>query len=113
MRILVTKILLTISLAITTTQPTLARDQPLKIGVCFGSGAQIFGMVKQEATKQGLNIQLIEFGDFVHINAALAAGELDANCCLNKVMIDNANADHGYKLVSIAKTVIFPIGIYS
>ena len=94
-------------------QPALAQDKPLKVGVTAGPHAQIFEVVKQEAAKQGLNIQIIEFSDYVQPNVALSSGDLDLNSYQHQPYLDNANADRGYKLVSIAKTVIFPIGIYS
>jgi len=94
-------------------QPALAQDKPFKVGVTAGPHAQIFEVVKQEAARQGLAVQVIEFGDYVQPNAALAAGDLDANSYQHQPYLDSANADRGYKLVSVAKTVIFPIGIYS
>ncbi|HYG41603.1 MAG TPA: MetQ/NlpA family ABC transporter substrate-binding protein [Bordetella sp.] len=99
--------------AVAFAQPALAQDKPLKIGVTAGPHAQIFDMVKQEAAKQGLRIEIIEFTDYVQPNAALAAGDLDMNSYQHQPYLDSANADRGYKLASIAKTVIFPIGIYS
>lgn len=94
-------------------QPALAQDKPLKVGVTAGPHAQVFDVVKQEAAKQGLQLQVIEFSDYVQPNAALSAGDLDLNSYQHQPYLDVANADRGYKLVSIAKTVIFPIGIYS
>ena len=38
-----------------------------------GPHAQIFEVVKQEAAKQGLNIQIIEFSDYVQPNVALSS----------------------------------------
>lgn len=95
------------------TQPALAQDKPLKIGVTAGPHAQIFDVVKEEAAKQGLKLQIIEFSDYVQPNAALSAGDLDMNSYQHQPYLDSANADRGYKLVSVGKTVIFPIGIYS
>jgi D-methionine transport system substrate-binding protein len=94
-------------------QPALAQDKPLKVGVTAGPHAQVFEVVKQEAAKQGLQVQIIEFSDYVQPNAALAAGDLDLNSYQHQPYLDTANADRGYKLVSIGKTVVFPIGIYS
>jgi D-methionine transport system substrate-binding protein len=90
-----------------------AQDKPLKVGVTAGPHGEIMEVVKKEAAKQGLNVQIIEFSDYVQPNVALAAGDLDANSYQHQPYLDNANADRGYRLVSIAKTVIFPIGIYS
>jgi len=94
-------------------QPALAQDKPIKVGVTAGPHAQIFEVVKQEAARQGLDVQIVEFSDYVQPNVALAAGDLDANSYQHQPYLDSANADRGYKLASIAKTVIFPIGIYS
>ena len=60
-------------------QPALAQDKPLKVGVTAGPHAQIFEVVQQEAAKQGLNIQIIEFSDYVQPNVALSSGDLDLN----------------------------------
>lgn len=99
--------------AVAFAQPALAQDKPIKVGVTAGPHAQIFEVVKQEAAKQGLNVQIVEFSDYVQPNMALAAGDLDMNSYQHQPYLDNANADRGYKLVSIGKTVIYPIGIYS
>src|SRR5690606_5185659 len=99
--------------AIVMAQPAFADDKPIKVGVTAGPHAQVFEVVKQEAAKQGIEVEIIEFSDYVQPNAALSAGDLDMNSYQHQPYLDAANADRGYKLVSIAKTVIFPIGIYS
>lgn len=91
----------------------LAQDKPLKIGVTAGPHAQIFEQVKKVAEKDGLKIQVVEFSDYIQPNAALAAGDLDANSYQHKPFLDQQVKDRGYKLVSAAYTVNFPIGIYS
>ncbi|MEQ4618990.1 MAG: MetQ/NlpA family ABC transporter substrate-binding protein [Corticimicrobacter sp.] len=90
-----------------------AQNASITVGVTAGPHGQIFEEVKKEAIKQGLDIKVVEFSDYVQPNAALAAGDLDANSYQHQPYLDTANADRGYGLVSIAKTVIFPIGIYS
>ncbi len=93
--------------------PALAQDKPLKIGVTAGPHAQIFEQVKKLADKQGLKIQIVEFSDYVQPNAALAAGDLDANSYQHKPYLDQQIKDRGYKLAPVGYTVNFPIGIYS
>src|ERR1700704_6868384 len=90
-----------------------ALAETIKIGVTPGPHAQIFEAVKPVAAKQGLDIQLIEFSDYVVPNAALDAGELQANSFQNQPYLDNQKADRGYKLESGGLTVNFPIGVYS
>jgi D-methionine transport system substrate-binding protein len=93
--------------------PAFAQDKPLKIGVTGGPHAQIFEQVKKVAEKDGLKIQVVEFSDYVQPNAALAAGDLDANSYQHKPYLDQQVKDRNYKLVDVASTVNFPIGIYS
>ena len=78
-----------------------------------GPHAQIFEQVKKVAEKDGLKIQIIEFSDYVQPNAALAAGDLDANSYQHKPYLDQQIQDRGYKFVPVGYTVNFPIGIYS
>ncbi|RYF49303.1 MAG: metal ABC transporter substrate-binding protein, partial [Comamonadaceae bacterium] len=51
-----------------------AQAQTLKVGVTAGPHAQIFEVVKKEAAKKGLTLNVIEFSDYVQPNVALAAG---------------------------------------
>ena len=91
----------------------LAQDKPLKVGVTAGPHAQIIEVVKKVAERDGLRLQIVEFNDYVQPNAALANGDLDANSYQHQPYLDNTVKDRGYKIVSIAQTVTFPIGIYS
>ena len=102
-----------LTLASTLASNVLAQDKPLKIGVTAGPHAQIFEQVKKIAEKDGLKIQIVEFSDYVQPNAALAAGDLDANSYQHKPYLDLQVKDRGYKFVTVGYTVNFPIGIYS
>ncbi|APW41191.1 MetQ/NlpA family ABC transporter substrate-binding protein [Rhodoferax saidenbachensis] len=93
--------------------PAMAQDKPLKIGVTAGPHAQIFEQVKKIAEKDGLKIQIVEFSDYIQPNAALAAGDLDANSYQHKPFLDQQIKDRGYKIQSVGYTVNFPIGLYS
>jgi len=107
-------LLSTIALAVAAASTgLLAQDKPVKIGVTAGPHAQIFEQVKKVAERDGLKIQVIEFSDYVQPNAALAAGDLDANSYQHKPYLDQQIRDRGYKFVSVGATVNFPIGLYS
>ena len=93
--------------------PALAQDKPIKVGVTAGPHAQIFEQVKKLAEKDGLKIQVVEFSDYIQPNAALAAGDLDANSYQHKPFLDQQIKDRGYKFVNAGYTVNFPIGLYS
>jgi D-methionine transport system substrate-binding protein len=114
MKSILTKLVATCAIGVLgLTQSALAQNQPMKIGVTAGPHAQIMEVAKQLAAKEGLNVQIVEFSDYIQPNAALAAGDLDMNSFQHQPYLDSTNKDRGYKLVSVGKTVIFPIGIYS
>lgn len=89
--------------------------EPIKIrvGVTPGPHAQILEAVKPVALKKGLDITIVEFSDYVVPNVALDAGELEANSFQHQPYLDNQVKDRGFKLVSVAQTVNFPMGFYS
>lgn len=84
-----------------------------KLGVTAGPHAMIAEKVKDLAKKQGLNIDIVEFNDFVLPNIALNEGSLDANSYQHQLFLDAQVADRGFKLVSVGKTVLMPMGGYS
>ena len=104
---------LIVSAAILAVVAGAAQAETIKIGVTPGPHAQILEAVKPIAAKSGLDIQIVEFTDYVIPNAALDAGDLQANSFQNQPYLDNQKADRGYKIESVALTVNFPLGVYS
>lgn len=92
---------------------TAASAETIKVGVTPGPHAQILEAVKPIAAKKGLDIQIVEFSDYVVPNTALEAGEIQANSFQHQPYLDNQVKDRGFKIVSVGTTVNFPIGIYS
>lgn len=90
-----------------------AMAETIKAGVTGGPHAQIMEKVKEVAATKGLDIEILEFSDYVVPNQALADGDLDANSFQHQPYLDNQVADRGFDLVSVAQTVNFPMGIYS
>jgi D-methionine transport system substrate-binding protein len=106
------KILLAAAIALAFAAGT-ASAETVKIGVTPGPHAQIMEKVKEVAAGKGLDIEILEFSDYVVPNQALADGELNANSFQHKPYLDNQVADRGYDIVSVAYTVNFPMGVYS
>ncbi len=90
-----------------------AAEQKLRVGVTAGPHAEIMEAVKKVAEKDGLNIQIVEFNDYIQPNVALNQGDIDVNSFQHKPYLDHIVKDRNYELVSVANTVIFPMGLYS
>lgn len=90
-----------------------ADDKVIKVGTISGPDAQIWQVVQKVAKREGLNVKVIEFNDYVQPNAALDAGDLDANSFQHQPYLDSQVKQRGYKIVSAGLTYISPLGVYS
>ena len=94
--------------------PAIAQDkQRLKVGISVGNAEQIFAVVKKVAAQQGLQMDVVVFNDYQLPNAALAAGDLDANAFQHQPFLDNQNKARGFDIVPVGLTVTAPLGFYS
>ncbi len=84
-----------------------------RVGVTAGPHAVIMEFVKQLAIKQGLNIKVIEFNDFILPNAALDHGDINLNSYQHKLFLDDQIKSRDYHLTAIAPSVLMPLGIYA
>lgn len=64
-------------------------DKVIKVGTISGPDAQIWQVVQKVAKREGLNVKVIEFNDYVQPNAALDAGDLDANSFQHQLYLDS------------------------
>ena len=90
-----------------------AMAQDIKVGVSPGEHGEIMEEVAKVAEPMGLNIQIIEFSDYVVPNQALADGDLEANSFQHRPYLENQMNDRGFDLVEIGTTITTPMGIYS
>lgn len=74
---------------------------------------QILEFIKEDLQKEGVNLKIVEFTDYVTPNISLHDKSLDANFMQHKPYLDSINKDRGYRLVSIAEIHLEPIGLYS
>lgn len=63
----------------------------IKIGATAGPHAQVAEAVAKEGKKQGLNIKVIEFSDYITPDKALADGEIDLVSYQHKPFMENFN----------------------
>jgi D-methionine transport system substrate-binding protein len=84
----------------------------VKLGVS-GTDTRIWDFIAKKAEKEGINIEIVSFSDYVAPNTALAEGELDVNAFQTVAYFDVFIKEHNLDLVPIATTVLAPMGIYS
>lgn len=84
----------------------------IKVGVS-GTDTRVWDFVAEKAKKEGIDIEIVPFSDYVLPNTALAEGELDANSFQTVAYFDQFIKDQKLDLVPIATTLIAPMGIFS
>ena len=86
----------------------------LRIGTIAGPETELVQVAQTEALKRyGLTIKIVEFNDYNLPNEALSEGSLDANIYQHLPYLLASNSAHGYHLEPLAKTFLYPMGIYS
>ncbi len=105
------KLIIAATLAAFAAGSALAED--IKVGVSAGEHAKIMEKVAEVAKTKGLNIDIVEFSDYVVPNQALNDGDIQANSFQHQPYLDNQIADRKFDLVSVGKTITTPMGVYS
>ena len=85
----------------------------LKVGATAVPHAEILEQIKPELAKENIDLQIVDFNDYVQPNLTLNDGELDANFFQHKPYLDEFVAEHSVKLTSAGGVHIEPMGIYS
>ena len=89
----------------------LLSDGKLTIGVTAGPHEEIVEKVKELAEKEGLEIELQVFSDYVMPNVALAEEGIDMNIFQTIPFFEQMKKDRNLDLVAVGETVTFPMGI--
>lgn len=85
----------------------------LKVGSSPLPQAPILEFVKPLLAEEGIELEIVEFTDYVMPNLALAQGDIDANFFQHIPYLETFARDHRLDLTWTEKVFIAPIGIYS
>ena len=90
-----------------------AEKKTITVGITPGYSEQVMEVVKKEAEKQGLKVEIKTFSDYVTPDQALAQKDIDLNSFQHEPFLLAFNKKNGTKLVSIGKTYLAPLRLYS
>ncbi|NTU79508.1 MAG: MetQ/NlpA family ABC transporter substrate-binding protein [Chloroflexales bacterium] len=106
-----------ITAAAPTEAPTTVAQAPLKlkIGATAIPAGQILTFIQETlAPAAGLEIELVEFTDFVQPNLALRDGQIDANLFQHRPYLEDFGKQHSIDLVPVTDQLYLTrLGIYS
>lgn len=85
----------------------------LKVGTTPVPHAEILNEIKPLLAKDGIDLQIIEFTDYVKPNLSLNDKEIDANFFQHEPYLKKFAADRKLDLVNLVAVHIEPMGVYS
>jgi D-methionine transport system substrate-binding protein len=85
----------------------------IRIGVTPGPAQEILEVIEPDLARQGIELKVVPFTDYVQPNLALAGHDLDANLYQNVPFLNQFNHDHATDFVTLAKVYVPIMAIYA
>ncbi|MDE6887007.1 MAG: MetQ/NlpA family ABC transporter substrate-binding protein [Helicobacteraceae bacterium] len=90
-----------------------AKQINLKVGATPVPAAEILEFAKPLLAKEGINLIVQSFTDYITPDISLNEGSTDANMYQHKPFLEKMNKDRGMNLVALKPIYIVPLGYYS
>ena len=84
----------------------------LKVAASPTPHAEILNVAKEILAEQGIDLEIVEFSDYVQPNLVTESGEVDANYFQHIPYLESFNEEKGTHLVVAGKIHYEPFGIY-
>ncbi len=85
----------------------------IKVGAVPTPHAEILKQVQPVLAEQDIDLEIVEFNDYVQPNTTLNSGDLDANYFQHQLYLEQFNADNNMNLVSIGAVHYEPMAIFA
>lgn len=85
----------------------------LRVGASPVPHAEILEFVKPKLAAEGIDLQIVEFNDYVQPNVALEEGSIDLNYFQHQPYLDEFQKTRPLGIVGGAKVHVEPLGLYS
>lgn len=89
-----------------------AQKATLKVAASPAPHAEILQVAKELLAEKNIELEIIEFTDYVQPNLVTESGEVDANYFQHTPYLEDFNAENGTHLVSVGAVHYEPFGIY-
>ena len=85
----------------------------VKLGVVGAIYEDIWAPAKEKLADEGIDLEFVQFSDYVTPNNALANGDIDLNAFQHRIYLQNEIDNYGYAIQNIGNTFIIPLNLYS
>ena len=85
----------------------------VKLGVVGGIYDDLWAPAKEALAGEGIDLEIVQFSDYVTPNNALANGDIDLNSFQHRIYLQSEIENYGYEIQNIGNTFIIPLNLYS
>ena len=85
----------------------------VKLGVVGAIYEDIWAPAQEKLADEGINLEFVQFSDYVTPNNALANGEIDLNAFQHRIYLQGEIDSYGYEIQNIGNTFIAPLSLFS
>ena len=85
----------------------------VKLGVVGSIYEDLWAPAKEALKDEGIDLEIVQFSDYVTPNNALANGEIDLNAFQHRIYLQSEIDSYGYEIENIGNTFIIPLNLYS
>ena len=85
----------------------------VKLGVVGGIYDDLWASAKAALADEGIDLEIVQFSDYVTPNNALANGDIDLNAFQHRIYLQDEIDNYGYAIQNIGNTFIIPLNLYS
>lgn len=85
----------------------------VKLGVVGGIYDDLWAPAIATLAEEGIDLELVQFSDYVTPNNALANGDIDLNAFQHQIYLQSEIDNYGYAIENIGNSFIIPLNVYS
>ena len=90
-----------------------AEPVTVKLGIVGGINEDLWAPAKATLAEEGIDLELVNFSDYVTPNRALNDGEIDLNAFQHRIYLQGEIDSYGYEIQNIGNTFIAPLSLFS
>ena len=87
--------------------------ESVTVGVVSDNEVDVWEYVGEKAKEEGIDLEVVQFTDYIQPNEALANGSLDLNGFQHVAFLNDWNEANGGGLTDLGFTYVSPLGAYS
>jgi D-methionine transport system substrate-binding protein len=85
----------------------------IRVGATPVPHGELLNLIKDDLLKEGIELEIVEFTDYITPNIALNDGNIDANFFQHAPYLEAFSKEHQLNLKSIGSIHVEPLGLYS